>query len=148
MAVFRWGGSWDVFGDLGHEVDRLLETVNLTFQSVRMGRQYPAVNLYELQDEYLLTAELPGMSAGDVELSLAAGILTMKGTRTGPEGVPEERFRRHERFRGFWQRSFTIPERVDEENLRAEMRDGILTVHLPKAQELRPRRIPVVGGPK
>ena len=57
MAVFRWGHSWDAFHDLEREVDRLLQSVNLTFQGLRFGRQYPPVNLYELPEEYLIIAQ-------------------------------------------------------------------------------------------
>ena len=72
MAVFRWGQSWDAFQDLEREVDRLLQSVNLTFQGLRFGRQYPPVNLYELPNEYLLTAELPGTRGEDLDLTVAA----------------------------------------------------------------------------
>ena len=146
MPVFRWGQNWDVFRDLEREVDRLLRSVNMTFQGIRLGRQYPTVNLYQLEDEFLLTAELPGMRAEDLDLTIAGGILTLKGTRTDPDGIPDERFRRHERFRGSWQRSFSIPERVQEKSLTAEFNHGILKIHLPKAEEIRPRQIPVISG--
>ena len=61
MAVFRLGQSWDPLRDLEREVDRLLQGVNLTFHGVRTGRQYPAVNLHESANEYILTSELPGL---------------------------------------------------------------------------------------
>ena len=68
MAVFRWGHSWGhSIGDLEGEVDRLLRGVTASFQGLRFGRQYPAINLYELDDEFLLTAELPGMRPEDLE---------------------------------------------------------------------------------
>ena len=146
MPVFRWGQNWDVFRDLEREVDRLLRSVNMTFQGIRLGRQYPTVNLYQLEAEFLLTAELPGMRAEDLDLTIAGGILTLKGTRTDPDGIPDERFRRHERFRGSWQRSFSIPERVQEKSLTAEFNHGILKIHLPKAEEIQPRQIPVING--
>lgn len=146
MAVFRWGHSWDAFSDLEREVDRLLRSVNLTFQGIRIGCQYPPVNLYELEDEYLLTAELPAMHADDLELTIAGGILSMTGKRADLEGIPEDRFRRQERPQGTWQRSINIPDRVEEDTLSAEFSNGILKIHLPKAQELMPRRIPVTQG--
>ena len=66
MRVFRLGHNWsDAFSDLEREVDRLLRGVNLSIQGLRFGRQYPPVNLYELDDEYLLTAELPGVRVDD-----------------------------------------------------------------------------------
>jgi len=146
MPVFRWGQNWDAFHDLEREVDRLLSSVNFTFQGIRLGRQYPAVNLYEQDEEFLLTAELPGIRTEDLELTIAGGILTIKGKRTDPDDVPEERFRRHERFRGNWQRSLSLPERVQEDKLSAQFNNGILKIRLPKAEELRTRQIPVVEG--
>lgn len=144
MPVFRWGRNWNPFRDLEREVEGLLKRVNLTFQGLRVGRQFPAVNLFELPDEFVLTAELPGTRAADLELSVAGGILTIKGTAGEAEDVPEERFRRRERFRGNWQRSLTLPERVQEDRMKAEFHHGVLKVHLPKAAELTPRKIPVV----
>jgi len=146
MPVFRWGHSWDAFRDLEREVDRLFRGMNLTFQGIRMGRQYPAVNLFELQHEYLLTAELPGTRTEDIELTIAAGVLTIKGRRGNQDGVPDERYRRQERFRGSWQRSLSIPDRVHDEQMSAEFKHGVLIIHLPKAEELKPRHIPVMEG--
>ncbi|MEO1999183.1 MAG: Hsp20/alpha crystallin family protein, partial [Planctomycetaceae bacterium] len=133
MPVFRWGHTWDAFRDLEREVDRLLQGVNLTFHGVRMGRQYPLVNLYEVDDEFLLTAELPGTRVEDLELTVADGVLTLKGKRDAAEPIPDENFRRHERFRGSWQRTISLPDRVREEALNADFTNGILKVHLPKA---------------
>ena len=130
----------------GREVDRLLNSVNFAFQGIRVGRQYPAVNLYELPEEYLLTAELPGTKAEDIELALVGGLLQIKGRRTEPNGVPDERYRRQERFRGDWERTLSIPERVRDEGLTAEFVDGILRVHLPKGEQSQPRRIRVSEG--
>ena len=145
MPVFRWGRSWNPLDDLEREVDRLLRGVNLTFQGIRLGRQYPPINLYELADEYLLVAEVPGTKNDDLDLSVAGGVLTIRGKRGGMESVPEDRFRRQERFHGSWQRGISIPDRVREEGLRAELTNGILKIHLPKAETARPRSIPVVG---
>jgi len=146
MPVFRWGHSWDAFHDFEREVDRLLSSVNFAFQGIRLGRQYPSVNLYELPDEYLLTAELPGSKAEDIQLEMGSGLLKIKGRRSEPNGVPEERYRRQERFRGEWERTLSIPERVREEGMTAEFVDGILKVHLPKGEQSQPRRIRVSEG--
>ncbi|MGH7128130.1 MAG: Hsp20/alpha crystallin family protein [Planctomycetaceae bacterium] len=143
MPIFRWGEGWEAFRDLEREMDRLLEGMKFTFHGVRFGRQFPAVNLYELDDEYLLTAELPGTRGEDLELTIAAGVLTIKGQRSDTEHVPEDRFRRQERFRGSWQRSLTITGRVEEDRLAAEFSNGILKIHLPKAPDQQPRHIPV-----
>ncbi len=146
MPVFRWGQTWDAFRDLEREVDRLLQSVNLTFQGLRFGRNYPPLNLYELHDEYLLTAELPGMRVEDLELTIAGGVLTLKGKPRDTGGIPEERYRRQERMRGSWQRSIALPERIHEDKLSAELNLGILKIHFPKAEALIPRQISVVDG--
>jgi HSP20 family protein len=146
MALFRWGHSWDAFHDLEREVDRLLQSVNLSFQGLRFGRQYPPVNLYELPSEYLITAELPGVKADELDLTIANGVLSMTGRHANADGATEERFRRQERPRGVWQRSISLPDRVKADSLSAEFVNGILKVHLPKAEEVKPRQIPIAVG--
>jgi len=143
MPVFRWGEAWNVFHDLEREVDRLLQSANFTLPEIRWGRQFPAVNLYETESEYILTAELPGLKSEDLELTIANGILSMSGSREDPNDVPEDRFRRRERFRGSWQRSFSIPNRVEEDKLSAAFKNGVLQIHLPKLAEATPRKIEV-----
>lgn len=146
MPLFRFGQNWDPFDDLEREVDRLLRSVNLTFQGFRVGRQYPAVNLFELKNEYILTAELPGTRIEDLELTIAGGILTLKGRRDDSPDVPEHRFRRSERFHGEWQRALSLPERIREEDLAATFTDGVLKVRLPKGAQTPPRQIAVTDG--
>lgn len=146
MSVFRWGNAWEAFSDLEREVDRLLQGVNFALHGVRFGRQYPPINVYELNDAYLLTAELPGTRPDDLEVTIASGVLTLKGKRPDVEQVPDDRFRRQERFRGAWQRSVTLPERTEESQLRAEFVNGVLKVHLPKAPAIQPRHIQVTEG--
>ena len=146
MPIFRWGDAWNTFRDLEREVDRLLQGVTLAFPGVRLGQPYPAMNLYERDQEFLLTAELPGVRSEDLELTIAGGMLTIKGECKDSPEVPEDRFRRSERFRGSWQRSIPIPERVKHEELSAEFNNGVLKIHLPKAEEVSPRQIPVVEG--
>lgn len=146
MAVFRWGQPWVPFQDLEREVDRLLSSVSLGFPGIRFGRQYPAVNLYEVDNELHLTAELPGVKADELEITVADGILTIRGRRVGPEGVPDDRYRRQERPRGNWQRSFQLPERVLEDQLAAEFSNGVLKIRLPRAPVSQPRQIKVLDG--
>jgi len=146
MAVFRWGQPWVPFQDLEREVDRLLSSVSLGFPGIRFGRQYPAVNLYEVDNELHLTAELPGVKGDELEITVADGILTIKGRRVGPEGIPDDRYRRQERPRGNWQRSFQLPERVLEDQLAAEFSHGVLKIRLPRAPVSQPRQIKVLDG--
>jgi HSP20 family protein len=144
MPVFRWRETWEPLRDLERQVDRLLEGIPFPFPAIRFERQFPPVNVYDLADEYLLTAELPGTTAESLELTVNNGVLRLKGSRPAPAGIGDEQFRRHERMWGAWERSLNVPERVVEEQVTAEFNDGILKVHLPKAPELKPRQIQVV----
>lgn len=146
MPVFRWGQAWDPFHDLEREVDRLLASVSISFSGLRFGREYPPVNVYEVTDGLLLMAELPGTRPEDLEVFVTDGVLTIKGKRTGPDGVPDDRYRRQERLRGVWQRSLTLPERTQEDRMTAEFANGVLKVRLPKAPATTPRQIPVSDG--
>ncbi|HVJ68832.1 MAG TPA: Hsp20/alpha crystallin family protein [Caulifigura sp.] len=139
MAVFRWGSPLDAF----REMDRVLHSVNQAFEGLRIGRPYPPVNVYERPDEFLLTAELPGVRTEDLELSVNNGQLVLRGQRLEPSEPPPERYRRSERQHGKWERSLPLPDRVQEERMTAEFINGVLTVHLPKAPSTQPRQIPV-----
>lgn len=144
MPVFRWRDNWEPLRDLERQVDRLLEGIPFPFPAIRFERQFPPVNLYELDEEYLLTSELPGTTAASLELTVSNGVLTLKGNRPAPTGIGDEQFRRHERMWGNWERSLTVPERVIEEEVRAEFNNGVLKVHLPKAPEGKARQIQIV----
>lgn len=143
MPTFHWGQAFEAFRDLEREVDFLLQQVGRSFEGVRFGRPYPPINIYDLDGEYLVTAELPGTRADDFELTVADGTLTIRGRRTAEDGIPEERYRRSERPRHEWERSLTLPERVVEDSIRAELKHGVLRLHVPKAPSTQPRQIRV-----
>lgn len=146
MPIFRWGQSWSTLQDLEREVDRLLQSVNFSFQGVRVGRQFPAVNIYELETEFLLTAEVPGTKSEHLEVSVASGALSIKGKRDFDAEIPEERYRRRERKAGFWERVISLPDHIDDEKMTAEFVNGVLMIHLPKHAQVKPRQIPIVDA--
>ncbi len=146
MPVFRWGNALDAFRDLEREMDRWMRS--MAFEGLRLGRPYPALNLYELENEYLLTAEISGCDGADLDISVANGVLILKGTRYSMADlsggvIPEDRFRRSERPFGNWHRELALPERVNDESIRAELTDGLLRLHLPKLPTSAPRKIQV-----
>ena len=141
MAVFRWGHNWDPFRDLEREMDRLLQGVSLTLHGVRFSRRFPQLNLLELEDSYLITAEIPGADPQKLDITMASGTLTIRGQRETPEEARDDSFRRQERFQGPWQRSVQLPDRVDEDNMTAEYSAGVLRITLPKAPSSAPRQI-------
>ena len=130
---------------LRRDIDRLFEDF---FREPLSGLSrslaaWPSVEVSRTDKEVRVTAELPGMSQEDVELLLEDGVLTIRGERrtNAEEGGYSERF--HGRF----ERSIAIPCAVDEAGAKADFRDGILTVTLPRSAEAeRGRRIPIAGG--
>ncbi len=146
MPIFRWGSALDAFRDLEREVDRWVHGVDIVFENPRFGRPFPSLNLYEVENEYLITAELPGCVAEDLDLSVANGIVTIRGTRTAPGDVPEERYRRSERSSGNWERSISVPERIEDDKIRAELTDGLLKLYLPKAPSAARKQIHIAGS--
>lgn len=145
MTGLPWQRRWDPFRELQREVGRILESFD-PFQSVRRVQVYPPMNLYDAGDHYLLTAQLPGINPGEIELTITGETLTMRGERKRPEGVKDDQYRRQERPMGRWSRTVTLPNRVDGGGVTASFAHGILTVSLPKAEDARPRHIAVTAG--
>ena len=102
----------------------------------------PALDLYQNTDNIVAVVELPGMRKEDIEISLHDGTLTIGGERKR-EGGANGKAERTERYLGTFRRSVTLPTRVDASKVNAAYRDGILTVTLPKAEEVRPKQIQV-----
>jgi HSP20 family protein len=102
----------------------------------------PALDLYQNNDNVVAVVELPGMRREDIEISLHDGTLTIGGERRR-ETSNGEKADRTERYIGKFRRSITLPVRVDANKVSAIYQDGILTVTLPKAEEAKPKQIPV-----
>jgi HSP20 family protein len=99
----------------------------------------PPLDLYENDESYVATVELPGLKSEDISIDLQDGVLTLSGER---KAETEGAFR-HERPSGKFTRRVELPNRVDNQRVTAAYRDGILTVTLPKAEEAKPRKISV-----
>ena len=103
----------------------------------------PAVDVYETSDhELVVSAELPGIDRGDVEVTIEEGVLTISGERK-IDSVGDGRWYRNERSFGAFRRSFTVPRTVDTEAVSAEHKDGTLNVRLPLREDAKPHRIAV-----
>lgn len=92
----------------------------------------PAADISETDKEYLVKAELPGVKREDVKVSIEDGVLTIKGERKQEKEEKSEKTHRVERFYGSFCRSFTLPDNADAQSIRAEDKDGVLSVHIPK----------------
>jgi HSP20 family protein len=103
----------------------------------------PALDLYQSNDNVVAVVELPGMRKEDIEISLRDGSLTISGERKRENSSNGEKAERTERYVGTFRRSIALPTRVDANKVSATYRDGILTVTLPKAEEVKPKQIQV-----
>lgn len=107
----------------------------------------PAVDVVEEKDAFVLNAELPGVAADDVDVTVDGNVLTLKGERRyRHEQGEDDGYRRIERRYGSFQRSFTLPETVDAEGIDASMSNGVLQIRLPKRQAALPRKISIKSG--
>ncbi|HLF20321.1 MAG TPA: Hsp20/alpha crystallin family protein [Bacteroidota bacterium] len=103
----------------------------------------PAVDIAELDNQFVVKVELPGINKDDVKITLESNILTIRGEKKEETDVKEENYHRVERTYGSFQRSFKLPTTVKGDNIDAMYKDGILTVTLPKAEEAKPKQIEV-----
>jgi HSP20 family protein len=103
----------------------------------------PALDLYQSNDNVIAVVELPGMRKEDIEISLHDGTLTISGERKRERSSNGEKAERTERYIGRFRRTIALPTRVDASKVGATYRDGIVTVTLPKAEEVKPKQIQV-----
>ena len=104
---------------------------------------YPACDVFEDKDAVKIVAELPGVKAEQVKLSLENNLLTIRGEKTQEAEERRERVHRYERSYGSFERAFVLPSTVDGDKISAQYENGVLTILVPKAERARPREIPV-----
>jgi HSP20 family protein len=129
------------FGSVFRELDRLMRDYDDNSFGVAAS-QTPAFELHQDADAFHVTAELPGFSEKDVKLDVHRGVVTVSGQRATatPEGF---RATHRERAMVRFSRSLRLPEEVDEAQIKASLKDGVLSVSLPKRPEVKPRQIPI-----
>lgn len=134
--------SWQSVLDLEKDLESVFSAIPSQAFSARTGR-LPLMNLAEGENESVLSVELPGVNKEDVKISLEDGLLTLTGERKA-QGIPEgARWLRSESINGKFVRTLELPHPVDPKAVSAELKNGILTVVLPKAEESRPREITI-----
>ena len=105
--------------------------------------EYPAVNVWQDADGAMLTAELPGVSPDDLDISVVHNTLTLRGARTPPELKEGEAYHRQERWHGRFVRSLELPFGVDSAKVEAGFEDGVLSIKVPRAEEDKPKKIAI-----
>jgi len=107
---------------------------------------YPSVDVSENDDKIKLEADLPGMKKDDIDVNIDGNVLSIKGERKREEETEEEGYHRAERNYGKFQRTFTLPANVDAKNAKANFKDGVLKLTLPKLEEIeKGKKIAIEG---
>ena len=150
MAIVRW----EPFRDLAGLQDRMNRLFDESFRGLTRGGAAeedwalggtwaPAVDIYEQEGHIVLKAELPGSDPKDVDIRLDNNVLTLRGERKVDNDVQRDSYHRVERAYGSFTRSFTLPSVVDQEHIKADYKDGVLKVTLPKREEAKPKQISI-----
>lgn len=127
---------------LREAMDRLFNDA-FTPSSFADGLQIPAVDLYQTDDEVVVKASLPGLKADDVQITITGEMLTLKGEFKQKDEVNEKAYHLREQRYGLFERAFALPTEVVADKAKAEFENGILTITLPKAEEVKPKMITV-----
>jgi HSP20 family protein len=124
-------------------IDLLQRDLHRTAPRAAPAGWKPAVDIIEEKDRFLLRADVPGVIAADIDISMDAGVLTISGERLAEERGEDSDVQRTERSTGRFSRRFTMPETADAESITAKSSNGILEVVIPKLPEVQARRITV-----
>ena len=140
--------KYDPFRDLRGLQDEMNRLFSGTFSrgsqdEIMRGAWSPSVDIFENKEQIVLEAELPGMSAEDVNISIENNVLTLHGERRFEKKDESDNFHRVERSYGSFTRSFTLPPTVSSENANAEFENGVLRLTLAKREEAKPHRIEI-----
>ncbi|TKB89650.1 MAG: Hsp20/alpha crystallin family protein [Nitrospira sp.] len=149
MTLVRWNPS----RELEEMSDRLNRIFNGQAQPQANAKETmvvadwaPSVDVSETDGEYQIKAEIPDVKKEDVKVTLEDGVLTIQGERKHEKEEKGKKYHRVERSYGSFARSFTLPDLVDEEKVRAEFKDGVLNLQLPKSEKAKPKAIEVKVG--
>ena len=146
MNLVRWN-PWREMSTLQNRINGLFDEP--FFRSghdddgLSLGSWYPAVDMFENDDKIVIKAELPGMDKKDISVDLKDQVLTLSGERKYENEVKEENYYRRERSSGKFKRSFHLPADVDPDKIKAEFKDGVLKVEMPKPEIEKPKQISV-----
>ncbi|MGA7837562.1 MAG: Hsp20/alpha crystallin family protein [Ignavibacteriaceae bacterium] len=151
MTLIRWNPSRDLM-DVEREFGKLFNSFNRRFgfddsdsnnEELENAVWSPLTDISENKDQYLLKMDLPGVTKNDLKLSYEDGELKISGERKQQKDDKDSKFHRIERTYGKYFRSFTLPKQIKPENIKAEFKDGQLTVTIPKAEEAKPKELEI-----
>jgi HSP20 family protein len=138
MTVVRYE-PWALINRLHRELDQ-------AFDAGREATWTPAVDIHEEAGRFVVHADLPGVKPADIEVTAEKGVLTLRGERNFERKDDDGHYSRVERVRGKFVRSFTLPENVATAEIKAQFKDGVLELTIPKIAKPEPRKIEVLAA--
>ncbi len=146
MRVIKWEPCRDV-DDMFDRffAESMRRWPRVSAESQAQQEWAPLADVKETDGEYVIKAELPEVQKEDVHITVQDGVLTLSGERRQEKSVDTEKVHRVERFYGSFARRFALPENADEQHIRAECKDGVVAIHIPKQVEVerQPRQIQI-----
>lgn len=146
MTLVRWNPLKEV-PVLQNRINRLFEDffpeTFIEGTKNMVGVWNPVVDIYDTQDTTVIKADLPGLKKEDITISIEGDVLTLTGERSHDDEVKKENYYRRERAYGMFKREFTLPSTVDHEKIKADFKDGVLKIEVPKPEEKKPKTITV-----
>ncbi len=144
MAIVKYNPFREL-RTMQEQMNRMLDMAwNSEFsEEMREGTWQPAVDIYEDEDSVVIKAEIPDVDQKDIDVRIEGNTLTIKGERKHSSEIRKENYYRVERCFGQFQRSFSLPQIIDQEHIQASCDKGVLTITLPKKEEQTPKQITV-----
>ena len=146
MELIRWNPTRDMFSfrhHMNHLFNDVFRPVVRGDERLSMWNQYPTVDIYDNDENIIITAELPGIDKKDIVIDVKDGVLTLKGERSLDNEVKEDKYYCRERMYGKFERAFRLPADVDPEKISADYKDGILKIDIPKPEGKKPKHVAV-----
>ena len=146
MNLVKWN-PWremDTFADrISRVFDGTLLPSNWTSEESALGNWKPVVDILDHEDKIVIKAELPGVDKKDIRVDLKDNVLTLEGERSHENEVKEDNYYRRERVYGKFHRSFMVPAGLEADKIKADYKDGVLNIEIPKPEEEKTKTISV-----
>ena len=140
--LIRWEPDQEMV-TLREAMDRLFDDAFTHPFGMAAGSHFPAVDLYQTEEDVVVKATIPGLKAEDIQISVSGDLLSLKGEFKEENEAKEKTYHVREQRYGAFERTLSLPARVVADKAKAEFKDGILTVTLPKAEDVKPKTISV-----
>jgi len=148
MELIRWNPMREMFG-MRHRMNTLFDDSfypsarNAQSDEAALWNWNPIVDIYDEEESIVIKAELPGVDKEDIVVDVKGRVLTLKGERSGGNEIRKDNYYRRERCYGKFERVFTLPVDVNSDNIKADYRDGVLKIAVPRPEPQKPKQITI-----